>query len=332
MDDTKNTRRADPHDPGHDSNNKRKQSEGSSSSQRARKRFQEALKTSIIDIPLEELSEDYIIEATRSRLRKHSEEQTALFFLELTPPSSARGAGCRFPYCEERIREDDYRIAVFPGMKNYYGSADFYHIECFEKLVDFSQSEFLRRLQPLTRINWNARGLKTNSISSGNYLLDGGAERLALYWIDSMQRLIAERDGVEREGYDPEFEDLLTKAGSGSFVPPERPENMPVFEYHNLCYSLAPVESDGPEDEDEWNLIEEFAPLAFDSLDDLNETHSLSTMLQAWELHRIVASQESQAAEEAREKLGEKAVRAIRRLSVIPMPDFQSAFLNFGAR
>lgn len=220
-------------------------------------------------------------------------------------------------------------------MKSDYGSADFYHVECFEKLADFSQTAFLKQLQPLTRRTWIARGLKSTSISRGNYLLDGGAERLALYWINSMQRLIAERDEVEREAYDPEFEDLLTKAGSGSFVLPKRPEHMPIFEYLNLCHTLAPIESDGPEDDNEWNLIEEYVPLEFDSLDDLNETESLSLMLKTWRFDRIMASQESQKGKEVQEQLGEKAVRAIRRLSVIPMPDFQSAFLSslgFGAR
>ncbi|KAI1290685.1 hypothetical protein F5Y03DRAFT_401114 [Xylaria venustula] len=328
VDDAKNTHEAALHESAHDSTNKRKRSEGSDVSQHIQKRFQEAQEKSIIDMPLEEPSEEEMIESTRSRLQKHSELRTALFFLELAPPSAVRGAGCRLMFCDEMINEDNYRIAVFPGMENYYGSADFYHVECFERLVDFSRLEVLRRLQPLTRVNCVARGIKSTSIANGNYLLDGGAERLALYWIDSMHRLIAKRDGVEREAYDPEFNDLLTNAGSASFVPPERPEHMPVFEYLNLCHTLAPIESDGPEDKREWNLINEYAPLMFDSLDDLNETHSLSTMLQAWCFHRIAGSQDSQRAKEVQEALGDKAVRAIRRLSVIPMPDFQSAFMS----
>lgn len=107
MDDT-NTHQAAPQNSDHDLVNKRKRTKSSDMSQSARKRFQEALKKSIIDMPLEEPSEEEMIEAARSSLQEHSERRTALFFSELTPSSSARGAGCRLFNCGEKIYEDDY--------------------------------------------------------------------------------------------------------------------------------------------------------------------------------------------------------------------------------
>lgn len=164
--------------------------------------------------------------------------------------------------------------------------ADFYHVKCFEKLVDLSKTEFLRRVEPLTRANCFARGLRMTAISSGNYLLDGGAERLVVYWVDSMRRLVAERDGIERKPCDVVLMDLLNRAGSASYTP-KQPNNMSDSEYFKLRHSLATIESDGPEDKDEWNLIDQLVPLTFDGLDDLKETHSLSAMLRAWRARRV---------------------------------------------
>ncbi|KAH9984551.1 hypothetical protein F4779DRAFT_612288 [Xylariaceae sp. FL0662B] len=175
------------------------------------------------------------------------------------------------------------------------------------------------------------RDLKPTSISDGTYFLDGGAEKLVLYWMDSMRRLIFQRDGIERKLDDPELVDLIYKAGSAAFSP-KRPKGVSDREYINLCLRLAPIESDGVDDEDEWNLIDEFTPLEFDDIEDLKETDSLSTMLRLWHTDRtLVCIEENRLTEhgkESKSQIGEKASRAIRRLSAIPMPDFQSAFLS----
>ncbi|GAW13915.1 hypothetical protein ANO14919_033070 [Xylariales sp. No.14919] len=55
------------------------------------------------------------------------------------------------------------------------------------------------------------------------------------------------------------------------------------MEYRNLVEPLAPIESDGPDDKDEWNLIDKYALLRFDDLDDLKQTDSLSSMLRGME-------------------------------------------------
>ncbi|RYP57604.1 hypothetical protein DL770_010625 [Monosporascus sp. CRB-9-2] len=53
---------------------------------------------------------------------------------------------------------------------------------------------------------------------------------------------------------------------------------------------LAPIESDGSEDDEEWDLFEEFMPMDFGDVEDLKEPHSLSRMLSAWRTATILAS------------------------------------------
>ncbi|KAJ2985738.1 hypothetical protein NUW58_g5371 [Xylaria curta] len=310
-----------PHDAGNDLNNKRKRAGGSSVSEHMQKRLRELIEDDMTDELTTEVSEEDLIERSQARLLDHAERQSALFFVELAPPSPRRGAGCQFIGCQDKIEEDHYRIAVYPGMKQ----------SCFEILADFSKTNCLKRLTAVTRATFRARNLKAASVSDGNYLLDGGAERLVLHWKFSMGRLIDERDGLEREPDDPDFIDILYKAGSASYTP-RSPEGMPDMEYLNLIHSLAPIESDGPDDEDEWNLINKYAPLGFEDLDDLNQTNSLSSILEAWRFDRLLVTSEedllTEKGKKLRNELSEKAIRAIEPLSAIQMPNFQAAFFG----
>jgi hypothetical protein len=154
-------------------------------------------------------------------------------------------------------------------------------VRCFEKLVDFSQADYLGRVTPITRNTVKFRGLRGTAIADGNYLVDGGAERLILEWKVSMGCLIDRRDGVPIEPLELDFDDLLHKAGSASYKP-KKIASMTDFEHLNLSLSLAPIESDGAEDQQEWNLFEQYLPLTFDDLEDLNDRHSLSDMLDLW--------------------------------------------------
>lgn len=73
------------------------------------------------------------ISISKSALRDHigaspAEEERrsgngVLFFIEIGPASSRRGAACQHATCKNRIKEGSYRIAVFPGMNNVYQSA-----------------------------------------------------------------------------------------------------------------------------------------------------------------------------------------------------------------
>lgn len=163
--------------------------------------------------------------------------------------------------------------------------ADFYHIECFEKIADFSQSDFNKRVLPVTRRHFSVRGLKGNQILDGNYLCDGGAERLILEWKSARGSVLDARDGVaeaeDDEPLSPEFNNLLRKAGSAGFKG-ESVEGMTSFEHILLSIDLAPWESDGPEDEAEWNLFHQYLVTG-----NAEDRHTLSTTLNKWS-HAIV--------------------------------------------
>ncbi|KAI0157408.1 hypothetical protein GGR57DRAFT_461805 [Xylariaceae sp. FL1272] len=277
--------------------------------ERIRKRTREFLET-----PTEEI-EERLLSSTRAELLKHLEQENAMIFLEMTPHSSRGGASCQHMRCEDKIHQRDYRIAVSPGMNNWHGSPDLYHVKCFETLVDFSNTQVLSRFKMVTRNreSWSARGLGMASVLDGNHFLDGGAERLVLHWNESMDRLAAQRDGTPYTPPEPEVIDLLYKAGSASFTPTQH-QSLSHDMYYTLIGSLVPIESDGPDDTKEWNLFDEYVKLKFDDIEDLNQTHSLSSMLQAWRSDRYLAAKDN---EKAREKLGEKAIRAIKRLSSI---------------
>ncbi|GIK05801.1 hypothetical protein Aspvir_009914 [Aspergillus viridinutans] len=68
-------------------------------------------------------------------------------FLLQKAPDSRNGATCRGISCTDRILPGDYRIAVSPG-RNVYGSPDYYHVHCFEELLDLTSPHFVSRFEP----------------------------------------------------------------------------------------------------------------------------------------------------------------------------------------
>ncbi|KAK2734313.1 hypothetical protein FQN57_001718 [Myotisia sp. PD_48] len=248
-----------------------------------------------------------------------------LFFIEIAP-DSRNGSKCKLPKCDEPILPGDIRLALNPAMSSnswHESSADFYHIRCFEKIVDFSQAGISALVQPLTRNSWKVRGLKAGTILDGNYLVPGGLERLVLEWKATRGEWIDKRDGVyDEEGnrLDPDFEALLRNAGSSAYQKQTKPEGMPQSEYYNLLFKLAPYESNGPGDTEEWNL---FATYLDSSAEALHNPHDLSTMLERWENDTMLAINKEEDLDEveraAKSRLGGKAIRALQRLSVIPM-------------
>lgn len=158
---------------------------------------------------------------------------------------------------------------------------DYYHIPCFERLADFTQSCYLDRIVPLTRNTFKLRGLKPSSVSDGSYLLPGGAERLILEWKVTRGMAIDKRDGVYDEAFyrlDPDVNDLLYKAGSSQFWPTGRPGGLDVFEYYTLARTVAVNECSG---EEEWNLFEQF--LGQDKGSGVWGGHDLSSLVGRWQ-------------------------------------------------
>ncbi|CAI6092575.1 unnamed protein product [Clonostachys chloroleuca] len=227
------------------------------------------------------------------------------------------------------IESDDYRVAVDPGMWNYWGKADFYHVECFEKLADLTNEKYLDRLKPLSRNNFAQRNANQSTMMSGFYLLDAGAERLILQWIFVMRKLIAKRDGTDGpKSLDPILHGLWYKSGSAKFTSAEKPEGMSQFEFRKLQTTLAPVESDGPEDDNEWNLFDIFMTIREDDEKCEEGKTTLGRMLKSWRACWTLADADEEMLDEAKKKLkeilGEKFIRAVERLSQIPMPDLDS--------
>ena len=96
-------------------------------------------------------------------------------------------------------------------------------------------------------------------------------------------RLLDKRDGVEdeeQEAMPPSLENLLYKAGSSTFEPQSVP-GMSGHEYFLLSHQLAPYESDGPGDAQEWNLFDSYMNVGDDE-ESLYDRGSLSEMLQHW--------------------------------------------------
>jgi hypothetical protein len=245
-------------------------------------------------------SNERAVSERKEYIRSHIETPQLKFFVELAPYSKS-GAICQHPTCVEKIKPDSYRVAMYPGLPRWdYGTQagklyhvkllngnyilttlDFYHIQCFEDLVDFSQASYLDLITPVTRNTVKSRELK----NPRNYLLDGGAERLILEWKVVMRRLIDERDGVPIQPMDGDLNDLYRKSGSASYEL-KQIKGIPFQEFYNLATMLAPIESDGVEDTEEWNLFEQY--IGLDRIEDLNYPHSLSDMLKVWEFDMVM--------------------------------------------
>lgn len=130
------------------------------------------------------------------------------------------------------------------------------------------------------------RGVKASSVIDGNYLLDGGCERLILKWKVMMGMLMDRRDGVPIQPLNNDFHDLLERAGSATYEP-KYIAGMELHEFINLSGKLAPIESDGPGDEDEWNLFDNYLVRKFTNLEDLDDPRSLGDMVMAWEADKV---------------------------------------------
>ena len=143
----------------------------------------------------------------------YAKKGVALFFVESTPAPVHEESACQVWYCDEKIAAGGYRVALYPRLlcgsrgrtggagKTYLNvlrvaltsSIDYYHVECFEQLVDFWDSQYYQRLLPTLDGFWGLRGL---SKTLNDYYLDIGAGILVSEWKMAMVRLMHKRDGV----------------------------------------------------------------------------------------------------------------------------------------
>ncbi len=157
--------------------------------------------------------------------------------------------------------------------------SDYFHVRCFEHLVDLSNPIYLERLLALT---CNVRGLRETSpaaAENGWNFVDCGAERLILEWKCQRKRWIVMRAGeitVAPSSYDPDFWNMYYNAGCAWFIPPDQ-----YLTHRFMLPQLAPVETGGFGDLNEWRLFREYLP---DSSEEhfLDDRHHLSQVLEDW--------------------------------------------------
>ncbi|RDL37482.1 uncharacterized protein BP5553_04915 [Venustampulla echinocandica] len=236
-----------------------------------------------------------------------------LFVVECTPYAPCP-ANCKLATCDEPINFGVSPVCLKEWPLHVSGAAR-------------ADADFLDRILPVTRLTWGLRKISPMSMMDGNYLCSAGVERLVLEWKYQRGRWIDESDGKEVESLeatDPDLYVITHKAGSSSFKVSGPPPGVNPGEYRLSITALAPYESDGPEDTEEWNLFDDF--LSNDK-ESLNDPHDLSKMLTRWENYMKFAFLKddnlSEGAKELREEMGEKAIRAIKRLSITPMPSLR---------
>ncbi|KAF3919809.1 hypothetical protein ABW20_dc0109497 [Dactylellina cionopaga] len=243
--------------------------------------------------------------------------KNTMYFIEKTP-YSPRGSKCRI--CSDRIEIESYRLAANHGP---YGSGVHDGTECFENKAPVLDIDFIDRVIPLTRESLEFRGLKTINYE---YFLEAGLGLLISEWKIQRGRWMDIRDGKEpdvRDDNDPWIK-LRHYAGSAHHEI-KMPANMNPRHYFTLAVTLAPWESDGPDDTNEWNLYTEF--LKEDTADCLNNRHSLSELIESWDdcVDAVHADEDKldEYQKGIRNKLGEKGIRAINRLAVVLGVDIQ---------
>ncbi|KAL4914475.1 hypothetical protein BDW62DRAFT_190410 [Aspergillus aurantiobrunneus] len=275
------------------------------------------ISVTVVELPPEHNETD--LDPERARLRQHlaldsPRSPQPLFFIERAPETPLQHpCSCSLPGCTAAIEPGSFRVALNPGMSGdswFRSSSDYYHPPCFEALADLTSPPYLNRIIPLTRNTFPLRGLKLSSVCDGSYLLPGGAERLILEWKVVRSMALDKRDGVFDAALyqlDPAVHDLLYRAGARGFWPAGRPRGLDQFEYYTLARTVAV-------NEEEWNLFDAFLG------GEGREGERLSDVLGRWEEGVRLAWQESARAEGTEQALSPAAIKAIRRLSTIPIP------------
>ncbi|POS88086.1 hypothetical protein EPUL_000330 [Erysiphe pulchra] len=280
------------------------------------------------------------------------------FIVERSPPS-IKPAKCSFPCCSQVFVSGRYRVAVSPAMKkNAAQNVDLYHVSCFERIADLSDSAFLERIEPFTRFTnvnrpqedyicagaverlvneWKTRRIRWNTIVKNSYeeeeqnsddeddIYDGeNEENNDDSEDDDVDEEICSRTSIQKNQFNERLlDDLMHNAGSSRFKPYGLVPGMQRQQYFLFLKSLAPWESDGPGDTQEWNLFDTFLGQEESDRTRIQPNVNLSAVLEKWEkwVELVLTPDTSLNHEQLKEKagIGEKGCRAIRRLAVIPL-------------
>ena len=152
-------------------------------------------------------------------------------------------------------------------------------------IADLDEPFFYERIIPLTRNTFGFRIIHYEEVKAGKYVCDGGAERLVQEWRYKKWEISQHRMGFRQERRPQDaMENIAYNAGSRRFVYRPVPD-MGMWEVNCYIGPLAPNESDGADDENEWNLFESFLypkPEVLSEHDYFSDRHCLSKVLKAW--------------------------------------------------
>ncbi|KAI9038997.1 uncharacterized protein KD926_010099 [Aspergillus affinis] len=288
-----------------------------------------------------------------------------IFVFQTAPPSN-RGAKCRIGSCTVTINPGDYRIAVTPGSHNYYQNPDYYHVKCFEELLDLSSPHYLARFEcDITK-----------------YIPDIGAQHILKEYLRRWKVRIGLLGDDERAVSDPasnliysEWVPSNTSPGGEATITDQSDNS---GQDNAMAPGLPPTnQPGGNEEEDEWrraddiwaeireqrvqrlqvdpgtslfflsffhilrvSLGEDDPAVEWDITDyvvreddpDYDERHLLSTALSDWDIDRRIATTDIEKLNEKglefRDSLGEKTIEKIQRYAAMWMPNIQSVFFS----
>ena len=160
-------------------------------------------------------------------------------------------------------------------------------------IADLNDPSFFERIIPLTRNTFTYRYIHYEEVAAGRYVCDGGAERLVQEWRYKKWEMNQHSKGIpqERRLQDP-MEYIAYNAGSNRFVYREVP-GINMWEVNSYVRPLAPNESDGPDDRNEWNLFESFLypkPKVKSEQGYYADRHCLSKVLREWRNAKVCSA------------------------------------------
>ncbi|KAE8382662.1 hypothetical protein BDV26DRAFT_288226 [Aspergillus bertholletiae] len=280
-----------------------------------------------------------------------------IFVLQDAPPSN-NGATCQLGSCPDRILPGDYRIAVTPGRQNYYGNPDYYHVKCFEELVDLSSPHYLARfesdrtkyipdygaqciLEEYLR-RWRVRigSLDDNSrpasdLASNPTDSEGdpsdiilGDRTITKQSDDSSQEAaIAPGQAMTNQQAEIVEEDEWRRADD--IWEKRREQTTRRFQADRALFNIQNTPLKDDDNAVEWNITS-YLPLEEDP--EYDERHTLSEALIEWDIDLWLGTEDVDRLDEkglrAREELGEETIKKIKRYAVVHMPTYPGLFFS----
>lgn len=274
---------------------------------------------------------------TQEASARYPSIKSSVSFIVERSPYSARPAKCSLPSCEQVFVSGRYRVAVTPAMRKdaVQNSAFLERIEPFTRLTNSNkpQEEYICAGAVERLVNeWKTRRLRWNTVMKSSFEdeknFDNGDDMYDENNGDSEDEDVDEeiysRTTIQKNQITERLvDDLMHNAGSSRFKPYGLVPGMQRHQYFLFLNSLAPWESDGPGDTQEWNLFDTFLGQEEPDRSRIQPSVNLSAVIEKWEkwVELVLTPDTSLTHEQLKEKgsIGEKGCRAIRRLAVIPI-------------